>query len=63
MKKQVKKLILRKEQILTINGGMNGHPADTLNIVVGTGAGGGPHLVTSIGPTCPTLLQKNTVGC
>ncbi len=63
MNKQVKKLILRKEHILTINAGTNGYPADTLKIVVGTGVGGGPHLVTSIGPACPTLLQKNTVGC
>jgi hypothetical protein len=63
MKKQFKKLELKKDAILnfsklqTIKGGLVSYTEDTLYVVVGTGMGGGPHLMTSVGMVCPTMVQ------
>ncbi|MFN8346642.1 MAG: hypothetical protein U0X91_16685 [Spirosomataceae bacterium] len=69
MKKQIKKLEFRKEQVMSFSamrhiiGGVAGQSEDTLCIVVGTGVGGGPHLITSVGVACPTMVQPLTKEC
>ncbi len=62
MKKQLKKLEFKKEQVMSLSamqsvkGGISARCDTFLN-------NDSINLMTSVGPMCPTLVQTNTVGC
>ncbi|MFN8354451.1 MAG: hypothetical protein U0Y10_08400 [Spirosomataceae bacterium] len=63
MKKQLKILNLHTERVMSFSA-MKGVKGGTAKpFIMGTGPGGGPQLMTSIGPACPTLVQGNTITC
>ena len=62
MKKQLKKLELRTECILSLSAMKSLKGGYTLMCQINT-ITGVPNLMTSVGAACPTLAQGNTVSC